>query len=781
MADNDASLPTLTSLLADVAWLRRDGLRTAGGSMGAAADAHASPPPATASPDAAMHGGVGDAGREAVGDLDPSELTRRLAALANEVEVKTRQVMTARQNSHAALVAASCAVQHARDAERVLQSAMIELRHTEHTRAMYLHAAAIMTGCHDPLHATATSQSRAKKRRRKRNKTIRATSKEGQCVDRKDVDVGTAMGTPSATSTLHMQDNGGEDNRCMPLAGAAVTLAGAHDHHREDAARIPCEPAHPATTATASSDARTQGETSDMTVTDESSLEDSLRNGDLVRSLPNRASICNTSAHGEHGTSQAGTHSVNDKANDRLNVGTPWPRVGSDTHAVHSPPSTHGDDTDPAVCNAMTTLRQMLTEDGATQSSAAESATDDPGTHGTSPPRPNATPMVAAPARSTTPASSPLPGRRVDHSRTHASQLRDDTTFDALLFEAIHSYRAPDTTNTTACNVDGARAAGLQALEELGRDAVFREDSLLPVALSALRMDGKRALRLGLDIYLKQLTWSQLWELAQDAASREAAAYLAAKKLRAHNYLNECCEAEALVADYQLLRRRVERWLRNANAVGSATVAAVTSQATDKVVQHVTSLSSSTVASITSLAMSTASTNLAAAHASQVLTNAIRGTAAAHQPTSQRRGTEVAVVPQLTTPTLPGVAAVHGSSDEGPALPRHRKSGRGRVLMHGIAQLKALPQREREGRRGAALMHDLGCSYVDTPAKNVAQQLLIKALAIRSKEFGVLHPDTCLTRDALASLYRSQGRFNKVKPLYKSLPKGGRKSKVTAL
>lgn len=648
--------------------------------------------------------------------LDPQEIARRLEVLNRKVVAETDMVHASRTRSHVAMVEASRAVERARVADRELQAAMVELRRTEHTRAMYLHAAAATVG-QDGGRSEVGPRAKKKRKRRK---------KPGPNAPKPDADDDSTSPRkgPDVNSTAPVSKDHGITKGSKQYDGVAVATANLMQSALREFQSM----------STAD-----DGLESEDTVTEESSL-DERENDELFQLLAFRAVQRGGGDTGELPPQRPSTLVL-----DAADIGA---GLGSD---------------DPAVSDAMSTLRQIISEDGATLSSAAESATEDLG--------------GALP--------SDLPRGSADPpSHTYSLGLRNDTAFDVLLFEAIHSFRGTAVDDESA----GAAITVLQALEEVNRDQTFRENSLLPVALSALRMDGKRALRLGLDIYLNELSGAQMRQLAEDATNREAAAYLAAKKLRAHNYLKECCEAEALVADYQLLRRRIERWIRNATAVGSATVAAVTSQATDKVVQHVTNLSSSTAASVTNLAAKTATiTNLVtlARAAQRESSDAARihsvESSVADKPSNHQKrtnltaaiaelereqaklqlpdrgqvetkdgagvkmedssGTCVSHQPQMDDPStihdcdreLIGIDTPIGDCVTPTATPPRpprverdqplqatTKEASTKVL---VMQLRALTPAEQEGLAGATLMHTIAEAYANTMAKNEAQQV----------------------------------------------------------
>eukprot|EP00051_Salpingoeca_urceolata_P024620 m.434940 g.434940 ORF g.434940 m.434940 type:complete len:337 (-) comp20254_c2_seq2:151-1161(-) len=71
-------------------------------------------------------------------------------------------------------------------------------------------------------------------------------------------------------------------------------------------------------------------------------------------------------------------------------------------------------------------------------------------------------------------------------------------------------------------------------------------------------------------------------------------------------------------------------------------------------------------------------------------------------------------------------------------------------------------------------MHNLGDLYLRKGRVVDGKKLLEDALKIRVEKLGPLDEQSCYTRDVLASHYRSQGRHNKIKPLYKGIPKDKR-------
>mmetsp|Transcript_14015 Transcript_14015/g.36079 ORF Transcript_14015/g.36079 Transcript_14015/m.36079 type:complete len:891 (-) Transcript_14015:186-2858(-) len=806
------------------------------------------------------------AGDEAFERLASEEIARRLAALDRKVVTDADTVHASRSASHASMIEASRAVERARQCERRLQAAMVELRRTEHARAMYAHAAAVATGA-DAAAAEADGQPRAKKKRKRRKKG--GAGAAAVADDKQPTTNAKSVGTESGTGIPQRGPSDptlGSGKEACAAAVASSFLQSALQTVRQETRIEVALPSEGAATTAPPPIASTMGDDvdddapSDATLTEDSSLNDH-EDGEMFRMLAFRAV-----------------------------------QRGSGDTALLPPP---------AVSSAMDTLRLMLSEDGATLSSATESAAED----------------VAA-------VTSPSP--RDIAKCGQGRELSNDLTFDVLLFEAIHSFRE---TTDGGGGIDKSITVK-QALEETGKGTMFREGSLLPMALSALRMDGKRTLRLGLDVYLRQLTGQEMAELAQDAATREAAAYLAAKKLRAHNFLKECCEAEALVADYQLLRRRVERWIRNATAVGSATVAAVTSEATGRVVEHVTNLTASTVASVTSRAtraatisallkedagsIVTAASAAAAGHGevsfvkdalataeaalereqlkekvherkefSEIRTSASsqlppsnvvhkvgqnatseqykemkitrndaamttcgqehrqpktsstghvsrttakttlsdnaklpgrtpssKSTAKTTTPKATQQscdrqtrrstaGAAAAITPSVkkpkqlsSTPQVQPIARIgtkagtskgvspdcqgpkqHDAQAVEPAQGARQKNRHDHgvdkkvIREHLIKKLDELPPRDRNGLIGAEHMHRIAQLYTHIGSKQEGQQFFNKALSIRSEALGSQHKDTCSTRDALAALYRSQGRLNKVKALYKTLPK----------
>jgi hypothetical protein len=478
------------------------------------------------------------------------EAARRLTLLSVKVRADADTVRSRRAESHAAMEEAARAVDRARVAERALQTAMVELRRTEHAHAVYL--AVATAGDTEP------GEKRSRKKRKRRKKAAAAAAAAAATAAATTAAAAAAASVMSfATATL------------SGTAARGVTAAGAGEQSANSNHRV-------------GSDRGGGG--------DNSACDDGVVVATLQRARVAAAAGGTTPPTGARGISTVlssvdmeGTASMSpsDSCSD-VDDGDEMFRLLSH-RAVYGGAQSHAAN-DPAVSDAMQTLTQMISEDGATLSSAVESASEDHPTTPLSPSRPTS----AAEPRAVDQNSG---GHGLPQSAV-VDNFGPDVNFDMLLFEAIHSFRAGpgggghghgdegaggvDSASSptgggggsgvdgvgggggsggggsegggggdgggdsgegggSGGGVRGARSYSLsQALAEVGRATVFREDSLMPVALSALRMDGKRALRLGLDVYLKQLTWPQIRELGEDAARRETAAYIAAKKLRAH-------------------------------------------------------------------------------------------------------------------------------------------------------------------------------------------------------------------------------------------------------